>query len=43
MVDRRVAFTLFAVAILFSMVREWQAPVACVRSLLISSTEMVAH
>jgi hypothetical protein len=27
----RLAFAFFALAILFSMVREWSAPVACVR------------
>jgi hypothetical protein len=43
MVNRRIAFALFAAAILISMVREWQAPAACVRSLLISTTETVAH
>jgi hypothetical protein len=28
-------FCLFAAAVLFSMVREWSAPVACSRSILI--------
>jgi len=31
----RLAFALFAAAILFSMVREWSAPVACERSILL--------
>ncbi len=29
--SRRLAFAFFAAAILFSMVREWSAPSACVR------------
>jgi hypothetical protein len=33
----RLIFALFSAAILFSMVREWSAPVACARSILISS------
>jgi hypothetical protein len=28
---RRLAFAFFAAAILFSMVREWSAPIACPR------------
>jgi len=32
---RRLTFALFAAAILFSMVREWSAPVACIRTILI--------
>jgi hypothetical protein len=28
---RRFAFVLFAAAMLFSVVREWSAPVACLR------------
>jgi len=31
----RLAFFVFAAAILFSMIREWSAPVACVRSILV--------
>jgi hypothetical protein len=30
-------FVLFAAAILFSMVREWNAPIACARTLFLSS------
>jgi len=30
-------FVLFAAAILFSMVREWNAPAKCARSILVSS------
>jgi hypothetical protein len=30
---KNLAFALFAAAILFSMVKEWNAPVACARSL----------
>ena len=33
----RLAFALFAAAILFSMVRKWSAPVACTRTILIPS------
>jgi len=29
----RLAFVLFALAILFSMVREWSAPIACARTI----------
>jgi hypothetical protein len=32
---RRLTFALFAAAILFSMVRDWSAPVACIRTILI--------
>jgi hypothetical protein len=35
--NNRFAFALFAAAILFSMVREWNAPVTCVRSVLAPS------
>jgi hypothetical protein len=35
--SRQLALVLFAVAILFSMIREWSAPVACVRTILISA------
>ena len=35
--NRRLTFALFAAAILFSMVREWSAPVFCARSILVSS------
>jgi hypothetical protein len=34
MKNRRLIFVLFAAAILFSMVREWNAPIACTRALL---------
>jgi hypothetical protein len=33
----RFVFALFAAAILFSMVREWNAPAACARTILIPS------
>jgi hypothetical protein len=33
----RLAFVLFSLAILFSMVREWGAPIACARTLAIQS------
>jgi hypothetical protein len=29
----RLAFVLFSLAILFSMVREWGAPIACARTI----------
>jgi hypothetical protein len=35
--NKRTAFLLFATAMLFSMVREWSAPVACVRETLTPS------
>jgi hypothetical protein len=31
---RRMAFTFFAAGILFSMIREWSAPVLCARPIL---------
>jgi hypothetical protein len=31
---QHLTFAFFAVAILFSMVREWSAPVACVRTIM---------
>lgn len=34
----RLSLAFFAVAILFSTIREWDAPVACARNILISST-----
>ena len=34
----RLALALFAAAVLFAMVREWRAPVACAREILFSST-----
>jgi hypothetical protein len=33
----RFIFALFAAAILFSMVREWRAPTACMRTIFLSS------
>jgi hypothetical protein len=33
----RFIFAIFAAAILFSMVREWSAPVSCARSILLPS------
>jgi hypothetical protein len=35
MQSRRLAFSLFAAAILFSIVREWSAPAYCARTILI--------
>jgi type III secretory pathway component EscV len=32
---RRLQFAVFAAAILFTMLREWNAPVACARSILL--------
>jgi hypothetical protein len=37
MMKKRVAFALFSAAILFSMVREWAAPVACKRRVPVPS------
>jgi hypothetical protein len=34
-VSRRFQFAIFALAILFAMVREWNAPVVCARSILL--------
>lgn len=34
---RYLYFALFATALLFSMVREWSAPVSCARSSLLPS------
>jgi hypothetical protein len=34
----RFAFAFFAAAILFSMVREWSAPVACARTIFLASS-----
>lgn len=33
----RIVFVFFATAILFSMVREWNAPITCARSILLSA------
>jgi hypothetical protein len=33
----RLVFVLFSLAILFSMVREWGAPIACARTFAIQS------
>jgi hypothetical protein len=38
MPTRRLTFIFFAAAVLCSMVREWGAPVACMRSVLLAST-----
>ncbi|HSY93347.1 MAG TPA: hypothetical protein VK812_18435 [Candidatus Binatus sp.] len=35
--SQRLTFVFFAAAILFSMVREWNAPATCTRSILVSS------
>ena len=32
---RRLQFAVFAAAILLAMVREWNAPIACARSILL--------
>ncbi len=40
---RRLTLLLFAAALLFSMVREWNAPVTCARATLISSAAAPAH
>ena len=37
MKNKRLILALFSAAILFSMVREWNAPVVCVRALLAPS------
>jgi hypothetical protein len=38
MPKQRFIFAVFAAALLFSMVREWCAPVACVRAILLPIT-----
>jgi hypothetical protein len=38
----RLAFAFFAIAIMFSMVREWNAPLACARGILVPATTPVA-
>jgi hypothetical protein len=35
----RLVFAFFAAAILFSMVREWNAPAACARTIAMSAAE----
>jgi hypothetical protein len=40
---KRLIFALFSAAILFSMVREWSAPVACARAVLIPATTASQH
>ncbi|MGA8869054.1 MAG: hypothetical protein WB510_18920 [Candidatus Sulfotelmatobacter sp.] len=43
MKSKRVAFAVFALAILFSIVREWNAPVVtCVQTLVWPSTSVQA-
>ena len=42
MVPHRAALICFAAAILFSMVREWNAPIACARKVLVSSVAVHA-
>jgi hypothetical protein len=34
----RLIFAFFAVAILFSMVREWSAPVSCARTIIAATS-----
>lgn len=41
MKTRRLIFLLFSAIILFSMTREWNAPVACARSILVGSAGVV--
>jgi hypothetical protein len=43
MKNNRLAFALFAAAVLFSMIREWSAPAVCPRVMLISSVAAKAH
>jgi hypothetical protein len=40
---RRLTFVFFALGMLFSMVREWSAPVACARSILVPSSDARIH
>jgi hypothetical protein len=37
MKNRRLALAFFAAAILFSIVREWSAPAACARTIILPS------
>jgi hypothetical protein len=39
----RFIFALFAAALLFSVVREWSAPVACLRSALLDAPAVAAR
>jgi hypothetical protein len=39
--NRTLAFAFFAAAILFSMVREWNAPVACARTALAPVVQVI--
>jgi len=41
MKSNRLALALFAATMLFSMVREFSAPIACARSVLIPSYQVV--
>jgi hypothetical protein len=43
MQNKRLILALFAVAILFSMVREWNAPSTCARAILILPATAVLH
>ena len=43
MPGRRLIFAFFAMAILFSMVREWNAPAACARTILVLSTSALVR
>jgi hypothetical protein len=36
--SNRLIFALFSAAILFSMAREWSAPVACLRTIFLPSS-----
>jgi hypothetical protein len=37
---RRASFAVFALAVLFSMLREWRAPIACTRFLWDARTQI---
>jgi hypothetical protein len=39
--SRRLQLAIFAAAIMFAMVREWNAPVACTRSILLPAPTAV--
>ena len=41
--QRRIAFAVFALGILFSMIREWRAPSLCIRSVLVISSKTGKH
>jgi hypothetical protein len=43
MKNRRLIFALFSAAILFSMVREWNAPVFCLRTNFLQSASSMPY